>query len=101
VAHKANVTTSKSYNTQSDFRFDTKTFTELKNAQTITLAYDGFNPLPPMLMYLKPCFLDADKSYFRQLEEGELGGSWLRNDSAVPSADRTLHSRSRGERDHG
>jgi hypothetical protein len=74
VAHKANVTTSKSYNTQSDFRFDTKTFTELKNAQTITLAYDGFNPLPPTLMYLKPCFLDVNKSYFRQLEEGQLGG---------------------------
>jgi len=75
VAHKANVTTSKSYNTQSDFRFDTKTFTELKNAQTITLAYDGFNPLPPMLMYLKPCFLDANKSYFRQVEDGELSGN--------------------------
>src|ERR1039458_6567779 len=74
VAHKANVTTSKSYNTQNDFRFDTKTFTELKNAQTITLAYDGFNPLPPTLMYLKPCFLDVNKSYFRQLEDGDLGG---------------------------
>ena len=74
VAHKANVTTSKSYNTQSDFRFDTKTFTELKNAQTITLAYDAFNPLPPMLMYLKPCFLDVNKSCFRQVEEGELSG---------------------------
>jgi len=49
VAHKANVTTSKSYNTQSDFRFDTKTFTELKSAQAITLAHDGSSPLPPML----------------------------------------------------
>jgi hypothetical protein len=25
-------------------------------------------------MYLKPCFLDVNKSYFRQLEEGELSG---------------------------
>ena len=75
VAHKANVTTSKSYNTQSDFRFDTKTFTELKNAQTITLAYDGFDPHPPILMYLKPCFLDVNKSYFRQVEDGELSGN--------------------------
>ena len=33
IAHKANVTTSKSYNTLSDFRFDFKTFTELKNAR--------------------------------------------------------------------
>ena len=47
IAHKANVTTSKSYNTQSDFRFDLKTFTELKNAQSVTMAYDGLNPMPP------------------------------------------------------
>ncbi len=74
MAHKANVTTSKSYNTQSDFRFDMKTFTELKNAQTVTLAYDGFNPHPPALMYLKPYFLDVNKSYFKQLKDGELEG---------------------------
>lgn len=74
MAHKANVTTSKSYNTQSDYRFDMKIFTELKNAQTVTLAYDGFNPHPPTLMYLKPYFLDANKSYFKQLKDGELEG---------------------------
>ena len=50
VAHMDNVTTAKSYNAQHDFLFDTKTFTEFKNAQTITLAYDGFNPLPPTLI---------------------------------------------------
>jgi len=49
-----------------------KAFTELKNAQTVTLAYDGFNPHPPTLMYLKPYFLDVNKSYFRQLADGEL-----------------------------
>jgi hypothetical protein len=74
MAHKANVTTSKSYNTQSDYRFDTRMFTELKNAQTVTLAYDGFNPHPPTLMYLKPSFLDVNKSYFEQLKDGELEG---------------------------
>jgi hypothetical protein len=72
IAHKANVTTSKSYNTLSDFRFDFKTFTELKNAQSVTLAYDGFNPRPPTFMYLKPYFNDMNKSYFRQLADGEL-----------------------------
>jgi len=72
VAHKANVTTSKSYNTLSDFRFDFKTFTELKNAQCVTLAYDGLNPLPPTFMYLKPYYNDVNKSYFRQLSDGEL-----------------------------
>src|SRR5579863_1150899 len=72
VAHKANVTTSKSYNTQSDARFDFKTFTEMKNAQSVILAYDGLNPLPPTFMYLKPYFNDVNKSYFRQLADGEL-----------------------------
>jgi hypothetical protein len=30
VSHRANITASKSYNTQTDFRFDMKTFTELR-----------------------------------------------------------------------
>ena len=72
VAHKANVTTSKSYNTQSDFRFDTKTFTELKNAQTITLAYDGLQPPAPDADVPEAVLPDVNKSYFRQLEDGEL-----------------------------
>jgi hypothetical protein len=72
IAHKANVTASKSYNTQSDFRFDFKTFTEMKNAQAVVLPYDGLNPLPPMFMYLKPYYNQVNKSYFRQLAEGEL-----------------------------
>ena len=72
MAHKANVTTSKSYNTVNDFRFDFKTFTELKNAQAVVLAYDGLNPLPPTLMYLKPYYNDVNKSYFCQLADGEL-----------------------------
>jgi hypothetical protein len=72
MAHRANVTTSKGYNTLSDFRFDFKTFTELKNAQSVTLAYDGLNPQPPTFMYLKPYYNDVNKSYFRQLADGEL-----------------------------
>ena len=72
MANKANVTTSKSYNTLSDFRFDFKTFTELMNAQSVTLAYDGLNPYPPTFMYLKPYYNDVNKPYFRQLADGEL-----------------------------
>ena len=72
LSHKANITTSKSYNTQSDFRFDMKTFTELRNAQSVTIAYDGINPIPPTFCYLKPYFNDPNKSYFEQLAEGEL-----------------------------
>ena len=47
LADKAHISTSKTYSQQRDYRFDTKTFTELKNAQSITLAYDGLDPLPP------------------------------------------------------
>jgi hypothetical protein len=30
-----------------------KTFTELRNAQSVTIAYDGTNPMPPMFCYLR------------------------------------------------
>jgi hypothetical protein len=72
LSHRANITASKSYNTQSDFRFDMKTFTELRNAQSVTIAYDGLNPMPPMFCYLKPYYNDPNKSYFEQLKEGAL-----------------------------
>ena len=65
ISHRANVTTSKSYVTHNDFRFDTKTFTELKNAQAIAIAYDGLNPMPPMFCYLKPYYNDVNTLVFR------------------------------------
>jgi hypothetical protein len=71
-SQKANITASKSYNTQSDYRFDMKTFTELRNAQSVIVAYDGLNPMPPTFCYLKPYFNDPNKSYFRQVADGEL-----------------------------
>ena len=36
------------------------------------VVYDGLNPLPPTFMYLKPYYNDVNKSYFRQLADGEL-----------------------------
>ena len=72
ISNKANITTSKSYIQQSDYRFDMKTFTELRNAQSITVAYDGINPMPPTFCYLKPYYNNPNKSYFRQLADGEL-----------------------------
>jgi hypothetical protein len=72
ISNRANVTTSKSYVTHNDFRFDTKTFTELKNAQAIAIAYDGLNPMPPMFCYLKPYYNDVNRSYFEQLSRGEI-----------------------------
>jgi len=72
LSHRANISASKSYNTQTDYRFDMKTFTELRNAQSVTIAYDGLNPIPPSFCYLKPYYNDPNKSYFQQLEEGVL-----------------------------
>ncbi len=72
LSHRANITASKSYSTQTDFRFDMKTFMELRNAQAVTLAYDGSSPRPPMFCYLKPYYNDPNKSYFAQVAEGEL-----------------------------
>jgi TraM recognition site of TraD and TraG len=72
LADKAHISTSKTYSQQRDYRFDMKTFTELRNAQSVTLAYDGLDPLPPMFCYLKPYFNDVNKSYFQQLAEGRL-----------------------------
>jgi hypothetical protein len=72
ISHRANITASKSYYPHSDFRFDTKTFTELKNAEAVVIAYDGFNPMPPAFCYLKPYYNDRNKTYFRQLRDGEL-----------------------------
>lgn len=48
-----------------------KTFLELRNAQSVTIAYDGLNPFPPTFCYLKPYFNDPNKSYFKQLADGE------------------------------
>jgi hypothetical protein len=72
LSHKANLVASKNYTTRSDYRFDTKTFMELRNAQAIVMAYDGLNPAPPVLCYLKPHHNDPDDSYFVQLAQGKL-----------------------------
>jgi hypothetical protein len=72
LSHKANIVASKSYNTQSDYRFDIKTFMELRNAQSVAITYDGLNPSPPVFCYLKPYYNDPNHSYFKQLAEGAL-----------------------------
>ena len=72
MSHRANITASKSYSPHHDLRFEVKDFMELRNAQSVTIAYDGTNPMPPTLCYLKPYYNDVNKSYFRQLADGEL-----------------------------
>ena len=72
AAQRTTLSTSKSYNLQRDFVFEPKTFAELKNAESIVLAYDGLNPMPPTLCYLKPYYLDRNVSYFEQRLKGLL-----------------------------
>ena len=75
VSHRANLTASKTYSPHSDFRFDMKTFTELKNAQSVVMAYDGLNPLPPAFCYLKPYLQRPEPFLFRTAR----GGTTLMN----------------------
>ncbi len=72
TSHKATLSTSKTYTTHMLPTFEPKVFTELKNAQSIVLAYDGLNPLPPTYCYLKPYYLDVHSTYFEQLGNGQL-----------------------------
>ncbi|OLD56791.1 MAG: hypothetical protein AUI64_01660 [Acidobacteria bacterium 13_1_40CM_2_64_6] len=72
TARKASVHASHSYSVVRDAVFEPKIFAELKNAQAIVLAYDGLNPLPPTYCYLKPYYLDRDRTYFEQLDRGEI-----------------------------
>ena len=89
LSHKANLAASKSYNTQNDFRFDMKTFTELRNAQSVIHRLRRLEPLPPMFCYLKPYYNDPNKSYFEQVAE-ESCDDRIRNDPAVLETDRAL-----------
>ncbi|MCB1021648.1 MAG: TraM recognition domain-containing protein, partial [Acidobacteria bacterium] len=72
TSNKSAITTTKSYDIHRLSVFEPKIFAELKNAQAIALAYDGLNPLPPSYCYLKPYYLDPNRSYFEQLARGEI-----------------------------
>jgi hypothetical protein len=67
AAPRATISTSKSYVVHRELVFEAKVFGELKNAQAVVLAYDGFNPRPPTYCYLKPHFLDRTQTYFEQV----------------------------------
>jgi hypothetical protein len=72
AASRATVSASKNYSLQFDYVFQPKAFAELPNAQAIVLAYDGTNPQPPTYCYLKPHYLDVQKSYFDHVAAGDL-----------------------------
>ncbi|MEK7992940.1 MAG: type IV secretion system DNA-binding domain-containing protein [Planctomycetota bacterium] len=72
AANKHSITATKSYAPTHEHVFAPRMFTQLQNAQAIVLPYDGVNPLPPQLCYLKPHYLDVQTSYFDHLERGAL-----------------------------
>ena len=72
AATKQTLTASKSYTPYHEAIFTSRVFTELQNAQAVALPYDGFNPMPAQLCYLKPYYLDVQKSYFDHVTEGAL-----------------------------
>lgn len=69
-ASKASMGASKAYHLQRDFIFEPFVFNQLANAQSIVLAYDGDNPHPPTICYLKPYWLDPQMTWFEQREKG-------------------------------
>lgn len=72
TAARHSLSASKTYMLESDFLFQPRVFTELQHAQAVVLPYDGLNPLPPQLCYLKPHYLDVNTSYFEHVSRGAL-----------------------------
>lgn len=50
--------------------FEDRASYELRNAQSIAVAYDGVNPLPPTYCYLKPDFMPREMTWFEQQAVG-------------------------------
>ena len=63
---KASVSASKQYQRRKEPLFEEKVFFDLKNAQAITVAFDGVSPMPPTYCYLKPDFLPTTMTWFDQ-----------------------------------
>ena len=65
-SNKGSVSASKQYQKHKEPLFEEKAFFELKNAQSVVVAFDGISPLPPTYCYLKPDFLPANMTWFEQ-----------------------------------
>jgi hypothetical protein len=63
---KGSVSASKQYQKQKEPLFEEKVFFDLKNAQSVVVAFDGISPMPPTYCYLKPDFLPITMSWFDQ-----------------------------------
>ena len=65
-SNKGSVSASKQYQKHKEPLFEEKAFFELKNAQSIVVAFDGGSPLPATYCYLKPDFLPVNMTWFDQ-----------------------------------
>jgi hypothetical protein len=65
-SNKGSVSASKQYQKHKEPLFEEKVFFDLKNAQSVVVAFDGVSPLPPTYCYLKPNFLPVAMSWFDQ-----------------------------------
>ncbi|WP_260706560.1 type IV secretory system conjugative DNA transfer family protein [Edaphobacter flagellatus] len=65
-ASKGSVAAVKQYQKQKEPVFEEKVFFDLKNAQSIVVAFDGVSPLPSTYCYLKPDFLPITMNWFDQ-----------------------------------
>jgi hypothetical protein len=63
---KGSVSASKQYQKHKEPLFEEKVFFDLKNAQSVVVAFDGISPLPPTYCYLKPNFLPVQMTWFEQ-----------------------------------
>ncbi len=65
-SNKGSVSASKQYQKHKEPLFEENVFFDLKNAQSVVVAFDGISPLPPTYCYLKPDFLPIDMAWFDQ-----------------------------------
>ena len=65
-SNKGSVSASKHYQKSKEPIFDERAFFELKNAQSIVVAFDGIHPLPATYCYLKLDFLPTHMTWFEQ-----------------------------------
>jgi hypothetical protein len=63
---KGSVSASKHYQKSKEPLFEEQVFFELKNAQSIVVAFDGIHPFPATYCYLKPDFLPIQMTWFEQ-----------------------------------
>lgn len=63
---KGSVSASKQYQKHKELLFEERVFFEMKNAQSIVVAFDGVTPLPATYCYLKPEFMPLSMTWFAQ-----------------------------------